>query len=122
MNLEEAFLREIMDRPDDDAPRLIYSVWLHDHGGDCHRAALIRSQCELERLPVRDRRRKALEREARGLLKAHATEWKQPLKKAGIHGEWEFRRGFIEKATIAAHEFVEVAEELFRLAPLVRCI
>lgn len=41
-----AFLRAILDRPDDDAPRLVYADWLDDRG-DADRAELIRVQCEI---------------------------------------------------------------------------
>jgi uncharacterized protein (TIGR02996 family) len=36
--------------PDDDLPRLVYADWLEEHGR-ADLAALIRAQCELERLP-----------------------------------------------------------------------
>lgn len=50
MTPAEAFLADIIEHPDDDAPRLIYADWLEDHG-DASRAEFIRVQCELARLP-----------------------------------------------------------------------
>lgn len=52
MASHEAFLADIAEHPDDDAPRLIYADWLDDHGGDegRARAEFIRAQCELYRL------------------------------------------------------------------------
>ena len=52
MRQDEAFLADIVEHPDDDAPRLVYADWLEDHG-DPERAEFIRTQCELE--PIRDR-------------------------------------------------------------------
>jgi uncharacterized protein (TIGR02996 family) len=49
MSLEEGFLADIIEHPDDDAPRLIYADWLDDHGQP-KRADFIRVQCQLARL------------------------------------------------------------------------
>ena len=43
---EAAFLRTIIDAPDDDGPRLVYADWLEEHG-ETARAEFIRVQCEL---------------------------------------------------------------------------
>src|SRR5436309_12097359 len=48
MSLEEAFLRDIIEHPDDDVPRLVYAEWLDEHG-DPARAEFIRLQCRLDR-------------------------------------------------------------------------
>jgi uncharacterized protein (TIGR02996 family) len=54
MNHERPFLDDIIENPDDDAPRLIYADWLEDHAGKKdgrpERAELIRAQIELKRL------------------------------------------------------------------------
>lgn len=42
----DAFMREIIASPDDDAPRLVFADWLDDHG-DPVRAEFIRVQCRL---------------------------------------------------------------------------
>ena len=34
MTKQDAFLANIIEHPDDDAPRLIYAHWLEEHGGD----------------------------------------------------------------------------------------
>ena len=54
LETREAFLRAIYDAPDDNTPRLVYADWLDEHG-DPDRAALIRAQCESDRLPVEGR-------------------------------------------------------------------
>lgn len=50
---EEAFLREIADRPDEDAPRLVLADWFDDNG-DPDRAEFIRAQCKLAALSEDD--------------------------------------------------------------------
>src|SRR5262249_4725627 len=69
-----AFLADIRADPDDDAPRLIYADWLHEHG-DADRAEFIRLQCELARLGAADPRRPALEQREGELLEAHRLRW-----------------------------------------------
>lgn len=46
---QAALLRTILDSPDDDAPRRVYSDWLQEHG-ELDRAEFIRVQCELARI------------------------------------------------------------------------
>lgn len=50
MNDREAFMRTIIDEPDEDTPRLVFADWLQENG-DEDRANLIRMQCELARKP-----------------------------------------------------------------------
>ena len=50
---EGAFLADICEHPDDDAPRLVYADWLDDHGQP-ERARLIRVQCEFAQLAELD--------------------------------------------------------------------
>jgi uncharacterized protein (TIGR02996 family) len=71
----DAFLRTILDHPEDDLARLVYADWLDEHGEQA-RADLIRVQCELEKLTDEDPRGVVLcEREAE-LLTAHAHSWR----------------------------------------------
>ena len=53
MTHDDAFLRAIIENPDDDTPRLVYADWLDEHG-QSDRADFIRVQCELARLPEED--------------------------------------------------------------------
>lgn len=46
MSAEAAFLAAIVDRPDDDHPRLLYADWLEEQG-EAERSEFIRVQCEL---------------------------------------------------------------------------
>ena len=49
MREHEALLRNIIKKPDDDAPRLIYADWLEEQGQE-ERAEFIRVQCKREKV------------------------------------------------------------------------
>jgi uncharacterized protein (TIGR02996 family) len=88
----QAFLGDIIEHPDDDAPRLVYADWLEDNG-DSPRAEFIRVQCERARLPQEDDRHAELEARERRLVLKHADKWVS----AELPLSWtEFRRGFPE--------------------------
>jgi uncharacterized protein (TIGR02996 family) len=91
---DAAFLQAIADHPDEDGPRLVYADWL-DERGDADRAELIRTQCELARLPETDPRRWLLEDRARALLERHESRWLGDMPDAVQ--SWEFRRGFPDR-------------------------
>jgi uncharacterized protein (TIGR02996 family) len=63
---DEAFLQAIIESPDDDTPRLVYADWLEEHG-QAERAAFIRVQCELARLPEGDPCRPELDKREHAL-------------------------------------------------------
>jgi uncharacterized protein (TIGR02996 family) len=88
----DAFLKAIIENPDDDAIRLVYCDWLEEHGQP-DRAAFIRVQCELARLPECDPRRPVLEARERALL-ARQGQWLGRLNSPLLH--WRFRRGLVE--------------------------
>jgi uncharacterized protein (TIGR02996 family) len=73
----EAFLRAILDEPDDDVHRLVYADWLEE--GDDPRGPFIRAQVEAASLPAGDPRRAELEGRANELLRLHQDEWDRPL-------------------------------------------
>jgi uncharacterized protein (TIGR02996 family) len=64
--MEEAFLRAIVDNPDDADARLIFADWLEDHGDP--RAEFHRLQVELSRAGMDDRR-------GRRRLRRRAADW-----------------------------------------------
>jgi uncharacterized protein (TIGR02996 family) len=70
----DVFLADIRATPDDDAPRLIYADWLHDHG-EPERGEFIRVQCQLARLPATDPRRPTMELREHQLLLANQERW-----------------------------------------------
>lgn len=118
MSLRDAFLQDILEHPDEVAPRLVYADWLDEHGDEPDRAEFIRTQCELDRLPEGDPARAALDRRCRLLLKTRRKEWTAELTKARLGNKFLFRRGFVEGLTLTAERFVVVAPKLFQLAPV----
>src|SRR5215213_5024358 len=76
MSDEAALLRAIREHPDEDTPRLVYADWLQEYGDDEDRAAFIRLECELARLPPADRRRSVLLQRRRTLWEAHKGRWR----------------------------------------------
>lgn len=102
----------IVDRPDDDAPRL---VWGDAVGGE--RGELVTVQCALAAGGLPDDRRQALARREAELLSAHGARW------SGLQGlaeSWRFRRGFAEGVEVDASLLVEREVELLAAAPLLR--
>ncbi len=113
--MHDAFLHDLCDHPDDDAPRLVYADWLDDQG-DAERAEFIRAQCELAKMSVEDERRPELEARETQLLAGHHNTWARPV------GAWVrhyvFRRGFVEGVELSGNDFLNRADELFALAPV----
>jgi uncharacterized protein (TIGR02996 family) len=97
MSSHEAFLADVIENPDDDAPRLVYADWLDEHG-ESERGELIRVQCRLARLGDADPARAELERQERELLEAHGAEWAEPLRR--LVQEFQYRRGFVEAVEV----------------------
>jgi uncharacterized protein (TIGR02996 family) len=134
MTPNEAFLRDIAENPDEDAPRLVYADWLDDHGQP-DRAEFIRVQCLRATLPADDPRAGPLEGRAAELLRNNWEAWVGPLRAlvgpydsrrgegwlAGRYhpdGLWKFRRGFVDNLALDALTFVLVGDEVFRRTPL----
>lgn len=114
---DDAFLRAIIDNPDDDLPRLVYADWLDEHG-DSERAEFIRVQCELERTchegdtPARKR----LRRRERELRELHENEWLGPF--VEFVQDPLFQRGFVSGFMVNAAGLLAHADRLWRLAPI----
>jgi uncharacterized protein (TIGR02996 family) len=118
VDLEHAFLDDVIGRPGDDAPRLVYADWLDDHG-DADRAEFVRVQCRLARMSDDDPGRPALVEREKELLDRYAVEWVQPLR--GMVSEWGFSRGFIDYALLYREHDDAIDDhlpKLFRLTPL----
>src|SRR5260370_1312001 len=114
MSQADAFLDAIREAPDDDTPRLVYADWLDDHG-DADRAAFIRAQVRLARLPPGDPDRLDLADEADELLRRH-PEWSGRLPE--LASAWRFRRGFVESITLGGGTFLSYASSLVAAFPL----
>jgi uncharacterized protein (TIGR02996 family) len=115
VSLEEAFIQDVRDNPDDDTPRLIYADWLAD-GGDADRAEFIRVQCDLERLPAASERAAALRRRAVELQAEHESAWLGEWSERLVR--WTFRRGFLDAVVLTARPFLDNGGELFRRHPV----
>jgi uncharacterized protein (TIGR02996 family) len=110
------FVHAILAEPDADDHRLIFADYLEDHG-DPEFSAFIRLQVRLAHTcPENDVAWYADHDRAQELLARREMEWTGELKKlvpAGV-----FRRGFVERVTLSARQFLEQGEQLFALAPI----
>jgi uncharacterized protein (TIGR02996 family) len=116
MDQARAFRQAIQDEPDEDAPRLIYADWLEDHG-ESAQAEFIRAQVRLASLPENDGNRPALEDLADDLLAQHPLDWVPDAVREHTT-RWEFRRGFVEAASLRAGVFIDNGDALFSSAPI----
>src|SRR3954469_34577 len=96
----ELLLRAVFAHPEDDAPRLAFADWLDESGGDPERAALIRVQCELARLPADDLRGEALRRQDAKLLRGRKLKWRAELPRFRGVVFGDFSRGFIDSVVV----------------------
>ena len=124
MTPDDAFLQHIIERPDDDTPRLVSADWLEDHGQP-ERAEFIRCHIEATRLPPPDTRREQLDARAAVLLQAHQAEWEAlPPEVAGVARVACFERGFPAWARCRINDFAEdIAPHLphlWRFAPVTK--
>ena len=106
-----AFLNAILERPDDDLPRLVYADYL-DESGDPERAEFIRVQIELANSSDEDPRFAALTRRQNELQKRR-VEWRLP-----IRGIQHFHRGFVESIAVTADWLIHSPIEILRAAPI----
>jgi uncharacterized protein (TIGR02996 family) len=121
MTQQAAFLKAILEAPDDDGPRLVYADWLDEHG-DPNRATFIRIQCKLHR-------------KGKGWVDARDPDYGPMLELERAHGEtwlgampslsgircWGFWRGFpsIQASTWA--DLRKHAPRIWEAAP-VECV
>src|SRR5262245_40955820 len=93
MSTEKAFLRDICDNRDTDAPRLVFADWLEEQGQP-ERAQFIRYQCERARLAPWERRWRELVVLERPLLNA-ARKAQARYRVTGLSVDTaDYRRGF----------------------------
>jgi uncharacterized protein (TIGR02996 family) len=114
----DAFLSDIVECPDDDAPRLIYADWL-DEQGECERAEFVRAQCRLATLPKYSPEWRRLSGRCDELLAARGEEWRAAL--PALDGvTWEkLNRGFVEEVFAESVEaLLSNADALFAAAPV----
>jgi uncharacterized protein (TIGR02996 family) len=117
MDLERAFLDDVIGRPGDDAPRLVYADWLQENGQE-ERADFIRTQCRLAAMDESEPERPALLEREKELLDRYAVEWAMPLQ--AVIAEWSYRRGFIDFVRVEYHLAADMTAfpAVFGVAPL----
>jgi uncharacterized protein (TIGR02996 family) len=112
MPSDEAFLHDIVEHPDEDAPRLIYADWLDEHGRP-ERAEFIRVQCAL----AADPEDADLRRRERELLAEHGDAWRQEVPD-WAREDCEFRRGFVAAVGCLVGDWLRHGDELVRRLPV----
>ncbi|MFO0880536.1 MAG: TIGR02996 domain-containing protein [Gemmataceae bacterium] len=120
---EEAFLRDILDHPEDEAPRLIFADWLEETGGPAEqaRATFIRVQMELARLSPQETPPRALTTQEKKLWSAHREAWLASFPaKMQTRRDLRFRRGFFEELALPPTLWARNADRLFATNPLFR--
>jgi uncharacterized protein (TIGR02996 family) len=97
----EGLLYAIAERPWDDAPRLVFSDWLEEHGDEPAqaRAAFIRLQCRLAD-SVMNSERQALQWQAQTLLEQYAAVWREGVPSLRQPHALDFERGLLERLSI----------------------
>jgi uncharacterized protein (TIGR02996 family) len=96
----DTLLRAVIDNPDDDAVRLVYSDWLEETGepANMDRAEFIRVQCRLAQLTDNTPERRKLVKREKALLKKYAKHWVEPFQE--LFKGWLFRCGFLHAAEV----------------------
>jgi uncharacterized protein (TIGR02996 family) len=121
MTDRDAFLRAIIDRPEDDTARLVFADWLEEHG-EAARGEFIRIEVQLARRDPDDEaaeaRRRDLFARRDELLRAHKREWLEPFH--GYATESSFERGFVQELAVPAHAFLTQGERWAALTPITR--
>jgi len=110
----EKFFEDILEHPQDDAPRLLYAEWLEEHGDPL--GEFIRVQCRLARLPMNHLCVLELETRERELLAEYERDWVGDL--GDMLDWWTFRRGFVEEIGTSTDKFLANACSLFQRAPI----
>ena len=127
--------RAAIAHPDDDAPRRAYAAWLteQDHEFAQLLGAFITAQLRVAEVYRADQRAEvaALRRwqgddayvsipdfRAGDVLRPWFQDTVSPLTSVGLVGWPQVYRGFVERVSVRAGRFLEIADELFRLAPI----
>ncbi len=114
-SLDPKLLADIIERPEDDASRLVLADALQEKSDP--RGHFIVAQCRLAQRGLARDERSSLQRDVASLLKAHGAEW------AGVAarlGAYTMRRGFVDEVSASAEDLVAVCAELFATQPITR--
>jgi uncharacterized protein (TIGR02996 family) len=110
----DAFLRTVLDHPNDDSPRLVYADWLEEQGDP--RGEFIRLQIELNRHGPMHPEYKGWMRRAAELFRNHGREWGRSL--GGWVRRCRFRRGFAETVWVEWEHYAACAAAVRQLTPV----
>ncbi len=112
----EQLLKAVLDKPDDDAPRLAYAEWCKNT--DAARSEFIRLQLALAKTNGNTNEPEVfrLALKSNNLVKTHGARWAGPLVPPGT--SYEFHRGFVELVAVSAASFLERAPTLFSRSPI----
>lgn len=124
---DEALRRAVVENPDEDAPRRAYATWMlaQDNENAKRIGRFIGAQ-----LRVADAYRVDSRADVTAECDVYGGLWKfrskniphlydlDLLLSEGLIGEPEFYRGFVERVSVRAARFLEIADELFSLAPI----
>ena len=110
MNELEGLLDDIRQNPHDDTPRLVAADWYED-AGQPERAALIRLQCQHDRLLPQEQD-PTVARQIERLLAKHGRKWLGDL--AGV-GAVTWTRGFPASIRLTASKFLARAEQIVQV-------
>src|SRR5207248_3201188 len=117
---EAEILRAVLQKPDDDAPRLDYATWCDAQAGAAFKARgeFIRAQVELAKFARESpsARHRDLKDRAEKMEQSHRVAWAGAL--AGVVENYSFDRGFIELVALPAPTFLEIQAQLFAAAPI----
>lgn len=114
-SLDPKLLADILERPLDDATRLVLADALQEKGDP--RGHFIVAQCRLEERGLPRDERSTLKREVASLLANHRAEWAGVAAKLGSH---TMRRGFVDEVATSAEALVPVCADLFATQPVTR--
>ncbi len=121
MSERRAFIRAILEDPDDDTHRLVCADWLEENG-DPVRAEFIRAQVELARMEPQDRRRVPFGKLVQARLGEHGRRLLEAVQRESWASEPIFERGFLKSLRLLtptqADEVVERAAEMFDTEPI----
>jgi uncharacterized protein (TIGR02996 family) len=124
---DEALRLAVIEHPDDDAPRRAYAAWMKAQSNENARviASLIEDQLKVAEAFRADPRADVSAVYADWLGRAHFRTPAVPhgydlelLMMEGLIGHPAFYRGFVEDVVMRTHRFLELADELFSLAPI----
>lgn len=112
-----SLLADVLRKPDDDEPRLVYADWLTAQGDP--RGELITIQCEIAAAPGDEREQALVDRE-RVLLEQHGKAFGRDVSQ--VASLWEFRRGFVAEMTSTTSSFVNQGAALLEREPVEKLV